>query len=881
MSDSPTIGAGEPQIGSRIFLSYARGDDEPFVKRLYEFLTAQGFDVWWDRVSMPSRNLTFHQEIRDAVAACDRLVLVVGPQAGQSEYVTQEWQFAWYQADKVVTPILRIGDYPVPIDELRLLHCEDFRDDADFTKHAELLAQKLSDPPPPLGKLIAVPELPQHFLARSERLQAVRDALRADLDGPHVIGGTTARIGMHGMGGIGKSVLASAVAHDRLVRHAFPDGIVWVSVGALPGVAELQRRVHRHLGGDGNFETPHEGKEQLKEVLTDKAVLLILDDVWRRADVDAFNVLGPRCRAMITTRDAGLLTALGGTHHVVELLTDEEALRLLASETGISTVDLPAEAEEVVSECGRLPLAVALCGALVRDGKTWQSVLQQLQQARIDRIADRYAVEEHHKSVWHAIHIGVEALEPDQRERFLELAVFPTDEATPEAAAAVLWSHTGNLDDWDSDELLTMFAQRSLVQTAKRSANDNSQFRRFWLHDLIYDYARQVVGDLKPLHEKLLAAYQQRCPDGWSTGPNDGYFFNHLCQHLTAINDWSALETVLTDLGFLEAKVAAGLAFDLPRDFGTAAEHVPTDLTWTGPDDSQDWKPLEQPTKGYSTQEVLLLLEKAIRRDIHFIARHTDDYPQALFQCLWNTCWWYDCREASKHYIPPEGGWTQVNAPWTADGPKLHQLLERWRKERRTQPFSFWLRSMRPLAVDLRSAQLGVFLGHIDHVNCVAFSPDGRRLVSGASDKTIRVWDVITGKQITQFERHTGAVNSVAFSPDGTRIVSGSSDFTVRVWDVHSGKQITQLERHTGAVNSVAFSPDGTRIVSGSSDFTVRVWDVHSGKQITQFEEHSEPISSVAFSPDGVKVVSAGGPIAAFGPDGTQIVSGAGHNILG
>jgi hypothetical protein len=94
-----------------IFLSYARNDDEPFVKRLYEDLIRRGFDVWWNRKSMPSRNLTFHQEIRDAVAACDRLVLVVGPKAIVSDYVRQEWQFAWYQAEKVVTPILRLGDY--------------------------------------------------------------------------------------------------------------------------------------------------------------------------------------------------------------------------------------------------------------------------------------------------------------------------------------------------------------------------------------------------------------------------------------------------------------------------------------------------------------------------------------------------------------------------------------------------------------------------------------------------------------------------------------------------------------------------------------------------------------------------------------------------
>src|SRR3984957_9501686 len=132
-----------------LFLSYARGDDgEPFdpetsfVSRLHRDLTAAGFDVWFDRVSMPSRNLTFHQEIRDAVATRDRLVLVVGPKAAESLYVRQEWQFAYFseihgafEVEKVVTPILRQGDYFHVPDELKPLHCEDFRDDTQYDFH--------------------------------------------------------------------------------------------------------------------------------------------------------------------------------------------------------------------------------------------------------------------------------------------------------------------------------------------------------------------------------------------------------------------------------------------------------------------------------------------------------------------------------------------------------------------------------------------------------------------------------------------------------------------------------------------------------------------------------------------------------------------------
>ena len=128
---------------TNLLLSYARGDDvDPFdpatsfVARLHRDLTARVFEVWFDHTAMPSRGLTFHQEIQDAVAARARLVLVVGPKAELSDYVRQEWQFA-LQADKAVTPILRQGDYPLVPDELKLLHCEDFRDDAQHAFHLE------------------------------------------------------------------------------------------------------------------------------------------------------------------------------------------------------------------------------------------------------------------------------------------------------------------------------------------------------------------------------------------------------------------------------------------------------------------------------------------------------------------------------------------------------------------------------------------------------------------------------------------------------------------------------------------------------------------------------------------------------------------------
>jgi WD40 repeat protein len=152
------------------------------------------------------------------------------------------------------------------------------------------------------------------------------------------------------------------------------------------------------------------------------------------------------------------------------------------------------------------------------------------------------------------------------------------------------------------------------------------------------------------------------------------------------------------------------------------------------------------------------------------------------------------------------------------------------------------------------------FQGHGSFVNSVAFSPDGRMIVSGSHDKTIRLWGTRTGKSIGEpFQGHESSVNSVAFSPNGRMIVSGSYDKTIRLWDTRTGKSIGEpFQGHESSVNSVAFSPDGQMIVSGSRDTTVRLWDIR-GKPIDKpFWGYGYRLNSVAFSPDGQMIVSGG-----------------------
>ena len=142
--------------------------------------------------------------------------------------------------------------------------------------------------------------------------------------------------------------------------------------------------------------------------------------------------------------------------------------------------------------------------------------------------------------------------------------------------------------------------------------------------------------------------------------------------------------------------------------------------------------------------------------------------------------------------------------------------------------------------------------GHTGAVRSVACGGDGRRALSGSADKTVRVWDVETGRLPPRRSRATpDAVVSVAWRGDGRRALSGSDDHTVRVWDVETGACLRALEGHTGAVWSVAWRGDGRRALSGSDDQTVRVWDVETGACLRALEGHTGAVWSVAWSADG------------------------------
>jgi WD40 repeat protein/serine/threonine protein kinase len=151
------------------------------------------------------------------------------------------------------------------------------------------------------------------------------------------------------------------------------------------------------------------------------------------------------------------------------------------------------------------------------------------------------------------------------------------------------------------------------------------------------------------------------------------------------------------------------------------------------------------------------------------------------------------------------------------------------------------------------------FAGHTEKITCLAFTPDGKQLVSGSADKSLKLWG-LDGQTLRSFGGHLAEVNGLALSRDGQLLASASSDKTVRLWDPASGQELRVLRGHASTVHGVAFSP-GNQLASCSGDSLkpgeIKLWEPATGEELNTFRWATQTVTGVVFSPDGKRLISA------------------------
>jgi WD40 repeat protein len=657
--------------------------------------------------------------------------------------------------------------------------------------------------PTRLGRLWEVPELPPHYLVRANDVEQLERTLLEPGGGAVGITGMgqsshrgADKHGLYGMGGLGKSVLAAAIARQLTIRERFPDGIVWISMGQTPQLALLQAQLCRALGHAEVFDSISDGTRRLRELAADQAILLILDDVWDATHAQALDVIGRNGRMLVTTRDLEVLTWLDAREHCVDVLDSGQALALLADWTQIAEGALPPAAAEVARSCGYLPLALAMIGALVRRGRTWAQVQTWLDEAQLVRIQGKVPAYPY-RNVLQAVDASVTALAAEHeasRQCYIDLAVFPEDTPIPRSALRLLWSRHG-LHTADADALADTLSDRAL---ARRDEAD-----RVMLHDLQRLYARSQVEDLAALHSALVDAYLARRVvadhrDDRYAGFDDGYVFQRLPWHLAEVNRHDELAALLFDFDWLDAKLQAAGIVDLLADFTL----LPA---------------------SHAVSREAKLVHDALRLSSHVLV--------------------HDARQLPGQLIGRLGGPAQGHA-------RIAALLSQTRSMTRYR----WLCPVTP-SLTPPGGMLRILVGHAQAVNAVVVTLDGQHALSASDDGTLKLWDLEQGTELRSLVGHDCKVTAVAVTPDGRLVVSGSDDGTLKLWDLDHGTALRSLAGHADRVTVVAVAGDGRRAISVSRDGIVKLWDLDQGTELRSLVGQARSVNAVAVTPEGQRAI--------------------------
>ena len=333
------------------------------------------------------------------------------------------------------------------------------------------------------------PPLPQHFVLRPEVTNALKERL---LNNEATTLGILVVSAIHGLGGIGKSTLAAALAYDKEVQERFPDGILWATLGQQPEILSLlSERIHAMRDYDFRPTTIEVASAHLRTLLQDKAVLVVVDDVWNPEHAIHFKVGGPRCQVLLTTRRMDVAEALHAEIYQVPEMTKSQSLALLANRMGVSIERIEREnALRLVNIVGNLPLAMELAAARIARGVSWNTLCNALEQenARLRALGGP----RRETALEASLNISVQSLrnhDDKAWEAFVWLGVLPESTNITASMMAPFW----NMDEDEASETLDLLWNDALLIQSYWVADEEKEWPVYRLHNLLHHLARKLL----------------------------------------------------------------------------------------------------------------------------------------------------------------------------------------------------------------------------------------------------------------------------------------------------------------------------------------------------------------------------------------------------
>jgi WD40 repeat protein len=716
--------------------------------------------------------------------------------------------------------------------------------------------------------------LAEHYIARPDNIETIQ----ADLLQPESF-----ILALHGMGGIGKTVLLRALCDEPRIQTRFADGILWMSFGSEVHEAQLEQKLKEWIKALNGTTHDTESnlnslKNRLAELLKNQACLLILDDVWTKEQIETFRVAGNKCRIIVSTRDAEIAHEMGATILPVDVMSDSLALELLEKWSQGSLENIPMRYKELIVESlGALPLALKLAGGQLRT----KQAAEWLKTFNVRKLKSKRPDENNiHDSFERTFTLSLDALGVVERRLYTSLVIIP-QAAISEQVIFRLWDALGQSDAETSKELVTDLASRALCDMTVDNASGT---RSIAVHGLLrsFLYSDLDVADRQGVHLAMLSAYERlQTGDGWHTVPDDGYFYHYFPFHLKEAGKNDLLRQLLLDYDFIQATLVA------TPDIGYLIG---------------DYYILRDPN--------LQLVQYAIQQSESILR----DAPEQLAECLYTQLMIFRDQSPDIDAL--------LDACYKVNSPKLFPIQSPFRARGVAfqyypdyQEVAIWQGGEELTEED--KANLGTNFAFLQseevkaqllnhNQDRVAESPPDPRPFSypngfhmssnwniphswgsfgiiqdfaisgdfafGASGNDVMVWDWYTGKLFRQLYGHTDTINQIAVS--GEFVITASNDGTIKVWDWHTGNEIKvtsgltgnrievdwqegtlvrTLKGLTGKLTRLALSGE---FVATASDKFVKIWNWHTGEHFCTFTESEDGSLDVSLFEDDVAMVT-------------------------